>query len=375
MPSPTFLKSLFTKTSKKPTKPLVSLNGQPMAQQSQPMAQQSQPMAQQRKEIKPPTGKTFGTICIKFKSFENIYMTKPPNIQSPYHLYPFSVPIKPEVSEFTATEKVMIREAVRDTIEDSTLMKYFSELRMPIKPSEKIWKGNNVEFSGQTFTEDTNIGFYKHMARLKWFFGSNSTDLRMDVQYGLRQIHSVLTNNTELMIFTDIRGADIPPFYTPPNTTGYNIYVGKHFLGPRTNRQHRTQVIYTDMLNQVLDTCVQFSSETDDYIRNRACHNDVAYYGSGSKDNITPKRALLNTNSWVDFIDSCCQLSQAKTWHQLELKTLGQENITSETAVDPVFYHTRHSPLAKEHSERTASLLQKLLRWCSPTDSIYKRND
>ncbi len=338
MPLPNFLKSLFTKTPKKSTKPLVSRNGQQMAQQSQPMAQQ-------RKEIKHPTAKTFGTICINFKSFENKYMTKPPNIQSPYHLYPFSVPIRPEVSEFTATEKVKIRTSVLDAIEDSTSMMAISEMMMPIKPGKKIEKGNNLMISGQTFTKDQNIGFYKHRVRLKWFFGSNSTWLQQQVQYGLRQIHYVLTNNTELMIFTDIRGADIPPYLTHPNTTGYNIYVGKHFLGPMTNRQHRTRVIYTDMLNQVLNTSVQFSSEADDYVRNRPCHNDRPYFCSGSKDNIKPDRALLNTNSWIDFIDSCCQLPQAKRWHQIEVKALGSENITTETAFEAVDYYTREGEL------------------------------
>jgi hypothetical protein len=258
------------------------------------------------------------------------------------------------VSEFTATEKVMLRTAVMDAIEDSTTMMAISREMNPRKDYNKIGKGNSLNGYGQTFFEDENIGFYKHLKRLKWFFGSNSREVQLEVKYGLQQIHSVLTNNTELMIFTDIRGAHIAPYQTLPNTTGYYIYVGKYFIDIRTDRQHRARLVYTDMLNHILKTAVKFAPGKD--IRNREFYRNNCqltsrigdqkpYFRNGSEDGIKPDIALLNPNSWINFIDSCCRESKDINWYDIEIKALDLTNDNIEQTYEAVDYHTREGEL------------------------------
>jgi len=335
MALPKFLKSLF---SKKPN-----------------------PRAPLRNKKRQGVPETPDSICIMYRSFNREqYMYPPRNIQARYHRAPAGETEQsngkmdnfmpwgnvaefranrqhlncPTNDPFTAHEKVRLRQSVMNIIKNSTTMVQISK-ELP-KPGDSSYtperaKGDPLNLNDLFSSGEEGIGFYKHMKRLEYFFGSTSREVQLQVKYSLKKIHTVLTDPTELLVFTDARDQDFPPVQSAPNSVGHAINVSKPLLNMATTEHFRERVIYHDLVSQILTTG-RYSKHADNshnqnfyrkyFLMQRSIGNPLKNINS----QFTPVKdhtlALLNPITWVNFLDSCCRKSDNKDWVGIEIGAL-----------------------------------------------------
>ncbi|MCK5818175.1 MAG: hypothetical protein KAH18_02770 [Psychromonas sp.] len=201
-------------------------------------------------------------------------------------------------SKFNEHEKILLRQAVMGAIdysEDAVIA------AADVDCNEGKTNGNQLNYNGQRFSEE-KVCFKNHMESLKNCFGSNSVDTQLHVKEALNKIHAILTDDTEIITFYDIRNKIIYPNSEyghvggyPIPTPGIPVYVGKYLLQIRSDAHYRALMIYRTILKEVLTTSLN-NIQGCIICKATHCRNITM------KD---PDQAILHLDRWVNFVASC----------------------------------------------------------------------
>lgn len=199
-------------------------------------------------------------------------------------------------SKFTAHEKILLIQAVMDALDYS---KHAVISAAYVDCNDIKTKGNQLNKIGQRFSQEI-ICFKDHMDSLKNCFGSNSVDTQLHVKDGLNKIHDILSDDTKVITFYDIRNKIIYPYQKyghvggfPIQIPGIPVYVGKYLLQIRSDAHYRALMIYRTILKEVLTTCLS-DEQGCKICKTKHCRSITM------KD---PDQSILHLDRWIKFVD------------------------------------------------------------------------
>lgn len=199
-----------------------------------------------------------------------------------------------EQSEFTFSEQAKLREGVEFAI--YSIAKKGFDIAKSGRPKRGI-EGVSIYQPklSKEWTFHEVYGFADDLKRFTLWFGTIRPMYLTTVRAGLEKMYHTLIDPSTTLTFVDVRQALIAPSSGPLHD-GLTIYVGSEFLKASTPISYIGDLIYRDLLLQILDLNL-YQPDSHEPIKSvEACKNLAK---------MRPQSAIKNIENWMLFINSC----------------------------------------------------------------------